>query len=166
MRKLTFITFLERYIYDLTKDISLNIHKLLTLHNDNHRIREVTILYAVFSNKKEILMKYLNDEKEKQLINKLSKKNYLDDAFDEYNFKKIWNSYLNTVNRCKYNNDIKSKIRNKIVSLMKTKNITNYRVYKDLRLNQGNINDFLKNNSGEKVSLDTVKKIYNYVINY
>ena len=54
----------------------------------------------------------------------------------------------------------------KIKQVKHKKNITNYRVYKDLSLNPGNVNAFLKNADMGKVSLNTVRKILAFVQNY
>ena len=50
--------------------------------------------------------------------------------------------------------------------MMDDKKITKYRVYRDLSLNPGNINDYLTNGNSKKVSMNVVKKIYNYCRNY
>ena len=46
------------------------------------------------------------------------------------------------------------------------KKVSKYRVYKDLKLNPGNFNDFLKNNNLDKLSFKNCKKAYDYVVNY
>ena len=65
-----------------------------------------------------------------------------------------------------YSDITKEKAHDNIVRMMNEKGISNYRVYKDLNLNPGNINDYLTNKNVKKVSLQTVKQIYNYVSSY
>ena len=81
------------------------------------------------------------------------------DSFDE--LKQLYTSYKNlVVNK----NIIQKNLYHKIIMQTKNeKNISNYRIYTDLNLNQGNTNDYLRNKRFEKLSLDNIKKIANYV---
>ena len=54
----------------------------------------------------------------------------------------------------------------RIAQLQQEKEITNYAVYKALNLNPGNTNAFLKNGDVSKLSLDTVRRILEYVNQY
>ena len=54
----------------------------------------------------------------------------------------------------------------RIVLLQQEKGITNYAVYKALKLNPGNANAFLKNGDVSKLSLDTVRCILEFVNQY
>ena len=56
-------------------------------------------------------------------------------------------------------------IRQRILSMQKEKGVSNYRIYKTLGLNPGNINDWLKNGAGEKVSLTTAREALEHVQN-
>ena len=51
----------------------------------------------------------------------------------------------------------------RIVELQEEKGITNYRIYKSLNLNPGNVNAFLKNGDVSKMGLNTVRKILEFV---
>lgn len=164
MRPLSFITFLENYIQDLSGIKTLNIHKLTKSSKRNYRLLDSLMLYCSLTNKKDIFNKYTNN-KYKYAIEFLNEKTMLDQTYSDYDFAKIWDSYQHKINEYEYNNNIKSKIRDKIVKKMEEKNITNYRVYTDLKLNPGNINDYLTNGNSTKVSLPLVKKIYQYVSN-
>lgn len=57
-------------------------------------------------------------------------------------------------------------MQKKIVDVQMKKGITNYRIYKALNLNPGNVNAFLKNADTSKVGLDTVRNILVFVNNY
>jgi hypothetical protein len=50
----------------------------------------------------------------------------------------------------------------KVNDYKKLKNITNYRIYTDLKLNHGNINSWLKNGDCDKVSLETARRVLKY----
>ena len=163
MRQLTFETFLKQYLADISGQPYLNIHKLVQLSEDNIRIIDPLILYSLFTNKVNILSKYL-DAKQHPLLKELNINNYLDEKFHNYSFTKIHDSYLNRINASKYDNDIKSMIRQNILKMMKEKHITTYRIFTDLKANPGNINDFIKNNNTNKVSLKLVESIYDYCL--
>lgn len=165
MRKLDFKGYLKQYIAGVSGQKTLNIHKLAVYSKTNYRLFDSLVLYCVFNAKKDILFKYI-DNKEKQSLLDLSISNFLDDQYHNYDFQKIWESYLNKSNVTAFDNDTKNKIRRNIVNIAKEKRISNYRIYKDLNLNPGNVNDFLTNGNVNKVSLELVKKIYSYVNNY
>ena len=165
MRRLKFETFLERYIHDVTGKRTLNIHKLSKIARKNVRLVDPLILYCTFTSKRLLLLGHI-ESKYAPLVAEVTRENFLDDAFDNNSFKKIWNSYQRQLNMKENNNEIKKLARNKIVKMMKKKKITNYRVYSNLKLNPGNVNDFLTNSNVEKVSLDLVKRINDFVENY
>ena len=165
MRKLLFVNYLELYLRDVSGVDTVSIHKLSNLMNDNYRLTDSLILYSALTNNQHLLNKYTGNKYE-DILSKLNKVNYLDDEFSNYEFRKIYSSYQSHINAFKYDIDTKEKARLSILELMKRKSITKYRVYRDLNLNPGNINAYLRNNDSSKVSLNLVKRIYNYVANY
>ena len=164
MREQLFPNFLKDYLQDVSGLQSCNIHKLVNMMKKNYRIKDSLILYCALGgdNKKAILNKY-TDNKFKKVLDRINEQNFLSEEFDEYEFKKIWNSYQNKIRIVEYDDYIKEQARDTILKVMKEKGITNYRVYKNLNLNPGNINDYLTNNNIKKVSVTTVKKIAEYV---
>ena len=161
MRKLTFKTYLKQYLVDVSGQRSLNIHKLAALSKKNVRIVDPLILHCVLNNKTNVLFKHLDITKY-PLVLALTKNNYLDKDFNIFEFRKIHQSYLRKANAIEYDNETKSLIRMNILKMMKEKQISNDRIYKDLKANPGNVNDYLKNNNSKKVSLKLVKQIYRY----
>ncbi len=157
MRKLTFRTFIKRYLVDISGQQTLNIHKLAKLSKKNVRVIDPLILYCLFENKMNVLSRYLNTN-----VEGLTTENFLDDKFSSYSFQKIYQSYLRKLKINEFDNETKSLIRDNIITMMKEKSISNYRIYTDLKANPGNINDYLKNGNSKKVSLELVKDIYNY----
>ena len=63
-------------------------------------------------------------------------------------------------------NHTKLLMRKAIIEIQEEKGITNYRIQKELKLNYGNMNYLLKNGSVEKLALETVREMLNYVRNY
>lgn len=64
----------------------------------------------------------------------------------------------------KANDDhIKELMIERIVKLKEQKNVSNYRIYTDLRINAGNFNDFIKNRNLNKLSLNKSRDVFNYL---
>ena len=165
MRQQHFINYLKDYLQDVSGLPTANIHKLADASKKNIRIRDCLILYCALSNTQRILNKFTNN-KYSDVLNKLDEYNFLSDDFSDFEFKKIYTSYQHKIKVIEYSDITKEKAHENIIRIMSEKGITNYRVYKDLKLNPGNINDYLTNNNVKKVSLDTVKRIYNYVSSF
>ena len=165
MREQHFINYLKFYLQDVSGLKSINIHKLVLKMKKNYRIRDSLILYSALSDKRKVLNQYTNNKYE-CVLNKLTQDNFLSNEFDDYEFKKIYTSYTRKIKYYEYSNITKTKAHENIIKIMGEKGISNYRVYKDLKLNPGNINDYLTNGNVKKVSRNTVKTIFNYVYNY
>ncbi len=165
MREQHFINYLKNYLQDISGLKTINIHKLVLKMKKNYRIRDSLILYSALSNKRHVLNQFTNNEYE-DVLNRLTKENFLSDEFDDYEFKKIYTSYTRKIKYYEYSDITKEKAHENIVKMMDEKGISNYRVYTDLKLNPGNINDYLTNGNVKKVSRDTVKVIFDYVYNY
>ena len=162
MRQIVFNEHLKDYLMDVSGQKTLNIHKLVNMCKKNYRLFDSLILYCALNKKKELFNRYTNN-RFAGLIESINEQTFLTDAFKDYDFAKIWESYQHRINRFSYDERIKERIRNNTISLIKQKEITNYRVYTDLKLNPGNINDYLTNGNVKKVSLKTAKRIFLYV---
>ena len=165
MRQQLFINYLQDYLRSVSGLQTANIHKLAQASKKNLRICDCLILYCALSNRAKILNKF-TDDKYKEVMNRINKDNFLNDEFADYEFRKIYTSYQHKIKVVEYDDITKTKIHDNIVDIMGEKGISNYRVYKDLKLNPGNINDFLINKNIKKVSVDTVLKIFDYVYAY
>lgn len=166
MRQLTLLGFLSEYVRSLSECNSLNIHKLTDeVYGGNYRLREPLFLYCFYSSKSDILLKYLNDtdREEYTFVITLLKKNQTDGL--PADFVKVLNSYKRKV--CMKDNDdnIKRLMLDKIIMLKEQKKVTNYRIYKDLNINAGNFNDFIKNRKLNRLSLDKSREVYSYLQN-
>lgn len=164
MREISFETFLEQYLCDVSGQQTLNIHKLVKLSKQNYRITSSLVLYCLFKEKMEILLKYIDTNKN-PMLDQLTKENFLDDKFNKYySFQKIYCSFTRRKNLYSNERATKSSARDNIIEIMLLKNISVYRICKDLSANPGNVNDYIKNNNTRKVSLKLVKDIYNYCL--
>lgn len=166
MRKLTMSGFLSDYVTSLSESRTLNIHKLAgEIYNGNYRLREPLFLYCYYSGKSDILLKYLNDNDttEYNYVSELLEKNQISSLPDD--FAKVINSYNRRVGMHDNDNHIKSLMLDKIIKLQKEKHVTNYRIYKDLKINPGNFNSFVKNGNLKKLSLNKSREVYNYLQN-
>lgn len=164
MRELTFKGYLEGQLCELSDYRGKSLYKFARLAQNNARLKDSLCLY---------LSLYVNDKLKNQLIKKypylcegckrLSDKRpeKIDDTLSEY--KTIYENYLNIKNSKQNDDKLKSIMQNRIVELKNEKGISNYRIYKELNLNPGNINAFLKHADVSKVGLNTARKILAFV---
>ena len=78
----------------------------------------------------------------------------------------VWRSYCSVRDAALADNDTKELIHRRVLELQQKKKLTNYRLYKDLKLNPGNVNAWLKHNDSSKMSLDCARQIYKYAKSY
>lgn len=172
MRKLTLGGYLEKYVRSISKGDTNSIFKLVKEVPVNHRLREPLFLYALSCGKIGILLRAAKDKTlHSQYLNlsncyswskMLSALELKDGALDN-NFHKTYRSYLSKSNMTETNDDTKVLLHKKIRRLQASKNISNYRIYTDLRLNPGNTNAFLKNADTKKMGISTVREMVRYL---
>ncbi len=176
MKYTSFVNYLKRTVAKLTEEETMNLKKIEEYSYNNVRLRTLFSIYAMYSydtfqylDKKKDLFPTLYNEtiyciqkyqafKPQVSIDYMNKLN----SFDE--LKKIYSLYLNSV--VKKESTIKENYYSKILELVDGKQITKYRIYTDLNLNPGNVNDFFKNKALRKLSLQNVKKIHSYCYQY
>ena len=173
MRALTFPGFLSQYILALSLSGSRSLYKLAKeAATSNPRLKEPLLLYALFSDKVSLLLTAAKSHaffhEYRELLTRYDKASMeaaltSDSSYLEDEYKKVYRSYLTVRDRKKGELHTKALMRNRIVRLQKEKGVSNYRVYKDLGLNQGNMNAYLKNGDCSKVSLDTARKAVSYL---
>ncbi len=170
MRELTFSGFLTEYVRSLSKTGTTSVFALAKeAAGDNPRLREPLLLYAIACGKKDLLLRAAkrfglesfyepslpairNNEIEFALESKLLSEGY----------QKVWRSYLAKKNSRRTDDATKELMRNRILRLQKERNVTNYRLYTDLKMNPGNLNAWLKHGDGNKISLDNARTVLNY----
>ncbi len=175
MRTLTFAGFLKSYVRSLSLTETNSLYKLAEeAADENPRLREPLLLYAVFADKTDVLLHATKSpalySAYKNLTNRFDKiglEAALQDAQsplpDEY--KKVWKTFLSKKNRLQNDNHTKELMRNKLLNLQKANGVSNYRLYADLGLNPGNFNAWLKHGESNKVSLGTARRALNYLEN-
>ena len=174
MRELTFKGFLSKYVKELSDSGTLNISALCKeAVSYNHRLRAPLLLYAAVHQKTALLRSSLKepgcggeltvwlDLLESSDPVELLKKGLLPDEFQ-----KVWTSFIARHDIPENETGLKSAMRQKIIQMQRSKNCSNYRLYKDLQLNPGNINSWLKNGDNTKVSYRTAARIVSYLSQY
>lgn len=171
MRELTFEGFLKKYVAELSDSHKTGIAALVKeVESGNARLLEPLVLYAVFSGKRDLFYKLINDTALKREVLRFESEAEALKALESgglpYGYVKVWNSYKTVKNRQNVDDNLKTLMRERIRKLQKQKNITNYRIYTALGMNPGNINSWLKNGDCKKVGLDASRKVLNFVENY
>ncbi|MGN0455062.1 MAG: hypothetical protein ACI4G1_07825 [Ruminococcus sp.] len=172
MRELTFKGYLLSQLRELSGLNSTSLYAFSQLACNNARLKDTLTLYLVMYTEENLRSKllkkfdYLNSSCEK--LNGLNDDNaetYLqNDSLSEY--KTVYNNFLYQRNRKEQEDKLKMMMYNKISEVKQAKRVTNYRIYRELNLNPGNVNAFLKNEDTSKVSVDTARKILTFVNNY
>ena len=173
MRELTFKGFLRQYVYSLSSSETYGLYKLAKeAATSNPRLREPLFLYALFYDKSDVLLQATKNVSLKNeysnLLNKYDK-NSMEKALIGSSkdlperYLRVYISYTRLMMRKNNKNHMKNLLYKRIKSLQKEKNISNYRLYTDLKLNPSNINSFLKNGNMKKVSQETADKIMSYL---
>ena len=80
---------------------------------------------------------------------------------DEYI--KVYHSYLFFKDKYKRDNETKLLMKRKIENLQQQKSITDYHINKELNINPGNSNAFMKHNKLNKISLNITRKTLDYL---
>lgn len=118
---------------------------------------------------------FLNYYVDEKLKNQLCKRFlYLNEVCDQLNGvavedlplgedRTIYENYLNKKYTKENDDKLKSLMQKRIVAIQAEKGISNYHIYKALKLNPGNINAFLKNGDTGKNRLNTVRNIIAFV---
>ena len=162
MRELSFKGYLQQQLCELSNYDSKSLYKFARLAESNARLKNTLCLYLNY---------YVSEKLKKQLCKKFS---YLEEDCDRMDgiavedlslseYKTIYENYLNYKNRKKNDDKIKLLMQKRIVEVQAEKGITNYRIYKALNLNPGNVNAFLRNGDTGKVGVDTVRKMLAFV---
>ncbi len=173
MRELTFKGFLTQYVRSLSKQETTSLYKLAQeAACENYRLREPLALYALYSQKQDVLLQATKDaalhaqycdlvtsytaEDMTQLLTEKAEV-----LPEEYH--KVWCSYLSQKNRHDADDHTKELMRQKVKRLQEKYGVTNYRIYTYLHLNPGNLNAWLKHGQSDKVSLETARRTVRYL---
>ncbi len=179
MREPSFKWFLKKYVKALSRSGSTGVKTLVReAMSDNQRLREPLYLYAhlsgwvpallsAISNDEALYREYsriyefYGDEAEKLISDLESGRGPMSREYF-----KVFSSYAAERSTRERENHMKSLIRERVLSLKQEKGLSNYRIFKTLGLNPGNVNSYLKNNDVNKIGLNTARKIYSFVSEY
>lgn len=176
MRELTFKGFLAQYVKQLSKHHTNSLYKLADeASRENARLKEPLFLFALYSDKQTVLLQATKDP---DLLAEYQKMVLLYSA-DQMTlmltenasvlpnaYHKVWRSFQVQKNRGQSDDHTKELMRLKIKRLQERCGVTNYRIYTDLKLNQGNVNAWLKHGAVDKVSLETARRMLRYAEGY
>ena len=173
MRPLTFKGFLKTYLQDLAGTSTTSLSRLVNLaQSENPRLREPLFLYAHASNQTDRFIKLTKGTPQFKSAAKLAclyTWPELETALEAQDssipsgYRKAYNSYRSKRDHNKSNEHTKALMWQRILKLKQEKEVSNYRVYKDLNLNPGNANAFLKHGDTKKLSLPTARKTLAYL---
>lgn len=172
MRALTFKGYLLSQLQELSGVGGTSLYSFSKLAENNIRLKDALCLYLMMftdKNLKNKLLKkydYLNDgcEKLSGITDNNVEKYVSKKELSEY--KTIYDNYLYRLNKHNNETKIKNLMYKKICEVKQQKCITNYRIYKELNLNAGNVNSFLKYGNTDKLSVETVRKVLTFINEY
>ena len=176
MRELTFKGFLTQYVKSLSESGKLGLYRLAEeAASKNPRLREPLFLYAVFSDKTDVLLRavknpklharysgvlLMNDKTQIEALLIKESQQLLD------GYLKVYRSYLSVKNKADNDTHTKTLMHKRATKLLSEKRVSHYRVYTDLKLNPGNVNTFLRNGDTSKIGLGTARRVIEYLENY
>lgn len=173
MRKLTFKGFLEAYVGHLSGRRTTSLSELAPLVDSNKRLREPLVLWAVANRKSEKLSKLMANDSRLQAellqLAWLMQQGRLEESLAQgdpdvrQEYLKVWRSYVARRDAHSRDQRLKLEARKRVLALESTKQVTRYRMAKDLGLNQGNLHAFLSQGNASKVSLQRAYDLVNYL---
>ena len=164
MRKLTFAGFLKQYVKELSLCNSYCLKKIDREADNNYRVvAPVALLAKLTAGEEQIhaVQSVQNAFHKLESIGDVEKA--LQNNLLSEDFQKVYKTYQSLAAKHENENHTKELMLNRIRKAQAQKHISNYRIYTDLHLNHGNINDFLTNGNVTKLSLETAKAILEYV---
>lgn len=173
MRQLTFRGFLEAYVGHLAGRKTTSLTELALLLDSNKRLREPLVLWAVENKKSGRLSRLLADDErvqsELRLLSSLAEEGRLEDSLSRADsdlrpeYLKVWQSYV--VRRDAHLRDERLKLaaRERALALEATRQVSRYRMAKDLGLNQGNLYAFLSQGNPRRLSLQRAYELVDYL---
>ena len=172
MRELTFKGFLSEYVMSLADAERCSIRALAREAVGNVRLRAPLYLYAAVTGRTDMLPREVRGTvffgEYAELSRKFNTDGLLAALKDQSaelpeEYLKVWRSYESVRDAHLRDDRMKALICQKVLRLQAEKSISTYRVCKDLRLDNANINAWLRNNACGKVSLATAKSVLRYM---
>ena len=170
MRKLTFKGFLAKYVRALSMQNTLSIYRLVReAECANPRLREPLTLYALFYGQGHALCRAVKGGWiDRQVItcspDELTVMLRGEHPVLSENFKKVYRSYRVVAAMQQADDNTKRLLLERTRRLQAKNGVSNYRLYRGLGLNPGNVNAYLKTGNTSKVSLKTARRLYEAVV--
>ena len=170
-RKMLFKNFLLKYCQYLTDSSSASLLKMAEMLNDNPRAEEPLLLYALYNKKDHNQFRNrLRPELKTRfdlLKNESLKYTSLEEMFKcsnnlDCDFQKVYNTYKNHLQETSASTPYKESFCVFFNKQLKEKQLTSYKVCKDLNLNNANFSYFLKGQL-DKLSVANCERVYEYL---
>ncbi|MDM8300285.1 hypothetical protein [Collinsella tanakaei] len=171
---LTFRGFLKLYCQELVEQKTENLKKLAHFAlTDAPRVAEPLLLLALERGKADYLRSLvsgssLSIEYDSACETLEAAGGSLEDALENgampRRYQNVWRAYQARKRAVDADRRVNGLMRRKSVEAMERKGITCYRVCKDLGLNKGNVYAYLHGGDDAKVSRETARKIYEYIV--
>lgn len=179
MRPASFKWFLKKYLMQISYCGGASVAKLAReAAASNPRLRAPLFLYAFLTGNMQTLLAASSSNAEllagysrilelfggdaQKLLSALE---YGDNSLGA-EYLKTYRSYLAERNSGEREKKLKALIRDRALALKEEKKISGYKIFKELRLNAGNVNSYLKHSDTSKVSLETARRILDFVSRY
>jgi hypothetical protein len=173
MRQLTFGGFLDSYVRYLSGESTLALARLVALLPSEPRLAEPLLLWATVTGRSERLARLLAGNEEllaelRQLV-LLWEAGRLEDALSladsrlRPEYAKAWRSYVTRRDAAARDSRLKLEARERILALESEKNVSRYRMAKDLGLNPGNLHAFLSQGDPKKLALAKAYQLVEYL---
>ena len=172
MRQLTFKSFLSNYLRTLSSQDTSAPFRLAKEIDVQPRLLAPLCLYAMLKLDGHQLERFcrqypkINAEFLEHTFLQKSPETLpaeLERLSDMDPYRKCWNSYISVRDQKLHELHTKQLMAVKISALQQQYGISNYRVYTSLKLNPGNINAYLTHADASKVSLNTARRMLDYV---
>lgn len=175
MKPLTFPGFTKKYVAELSLASTTAIYPLTReAVSANPRLREPLLLYALANGREQVLLTAARHtplyEPYQALLRRYDYAELLS-ALREQDpslppeYRKVWSSYVSVSQKGQRDRRVKAQLRINALRLQAEKGVSTYRICKDLGLNNSNVNYWLKNGDGEKISLNAARRILAYLQN-
>ncbi len=173
MRQLTFSGYLESYVQYLAGLQTVALPRLVAAAVSNPRVVEPLLLWATTTGRAERLAGLLADRPQLRAElatlqsigdhGRLESALATEDSVLRPEYWKAWHSYVVRRDSHARDTQLKLEARKRALSLEATRNVSRYRMAKDLGLNQGNLHAFLGQGNPSKLSLDHAFALVSYL---
>ena len=155
MRQLTFPGFTKQYVASLSRAGTTAIYPLTReAVAQNYRLREPLLLYALANGQEKVLM---------TAVRNTPLAEYYGGLLQKYDYDAMISALRDQDQKGERDRRVKSLLRERILQVQQEKGVSTYRICRDLGLNNSNINCWLKHGCDEKVSLDTARRIAEFL---